>query len=102
MTFTGLRYGGGLAVRRGSEHSERREGEEPRQVQVGPMRQHELEAEQQRGGERGELERRLPARHEVGRYRADYEQDLEHALEHVQIRQARVVLPPVADRKSVV
>ena len=41
------------------EQSERDEGEEPRDVEVEPVRQHELEADQERTGQRGKLQRRL-------------------------------------------
>src|SRR3954470_9201288 len=81
------------------EHGEGGEREEPRQVEVEPVRQHDLEAEQQRGGERGELERRLAARDEVDGDRSEQERDLEHALQQVQVGQARVVLPPVPERE---
>src|SRR5205814_10248163 len=73
------------------EHREGCEREEPRQVEVEPVRQHQLEAEQQGGGERGQLERRLAARDEVDGDRADEQCDLEHALEDVQVGQAGVI-----------
>src|SRR3569833_30986 len=38
------------------------EREEPRQVEVDPVREHELEADDQRGGERREPQRRTVAR----------------------------------------
>ena len=45
------------------------------------MRQHELEADQQRGGQGGELERRLAPRHERRRDGADDQQRLQHLLQ---------------------
>src|SRR5918999_5585067 len=43
------------------KHCEGDEGEEPRDVEVEPVRQHELEADEQGARERGELERCLGA-----------------------------------------
>src|SRR5512132_1950290 len=54
----------------GGQHDERDEGEEPRYVEVEPVRQGQLEADQDGGGERGELERSLAPRHEVASDRA--------------------------------
>src|SRR6187551_3056172 len=62
----------------GRQEREGDEGEEPRDVEVEPVRQHELEADQHGGGERGELEDRLPPRHERNEQRAGDEKDLEH------------------------
>src|SRR5205807_6141458 len=67
-----------------SQHDERDEREEPREIEVEPVRQNELEADEQRRGQRGELERRLAARQEVDRNRAHDEQAFEHALDQVQ------------------
>src|SRR5256885_15460252 len=49
-----------------NEQRERRKREEPGHVEVEPVRQHELEAEDDRRCERGELERRLAAGGERG------------------------------------
>src|SRR5947207_14091321 len=49
----------------GRHDDERGEGEEPRDVEVEPVREGELEADQQGRGEGGELEWSLPPRHEV-------------------------------------
>src|SRR5205085_2535730 len=86
-----------LPLRR--QHDEREEREEPRQVEVEPVRQHELEADQERGGQRGELAGGLPARQEVRRDGRDREEHLEHALKDVEVGQPRAILPPVPDRE---
>src|SRR4051812_38191706 len=91
--------GGGQRLGGRREHGEGGEREEPRQVEVEPVRQHDLEAEQQRGGERGELERRLAPRDEVDGDRAEQQRHLEHPLQQVQVGQAGVVLPPVPERE---
>ena len=74
----------------GDQRDERDEGEEPRDVEVEPVRQHELEADEQRRGERGELERRLAPR---ARRRAasapTTSSTCEHALDEVQVGDAR-------------
>jgi hypothetical protein len=44
------------------------------------VRQHELEADEQRTGERSELERRAVSRPPVQRERADEERRLQHVL----------------------
>ena len=83
------------------EHRDRGEGEEPRDVRVEPVGEDELEAGEQRRGERGELERRLVARDERGDERADDEQHLEHVLHRMEVGEAaRVVLPPVPQREG--
>src|SRR5438067_1122808 len=81
------------------QHDEREEREEPRKVEVEPVGQDELEADQKRGGERRELEWRLAPGQEVDRDRAHHEQAFEHTLEQVQIREPGVVLAPVPDRE---
>src|SRR3954452_17133939 len=91
--------GGGQRLGGRREHGEGREREEPRQVEVEPVRQHELEAEQQRGGQGGELQRRLATWDEVDGDCADQQRPLEHALEQLQVGQPRVVLAPVPDRE---
>src|SRR5207244_412496 len=59
----------------------------------------ELEARDERGGERSELERGLLPRDERDDERAGHEQRLEDGLHEVQVRNpARVVLPPVPER----
>ena len=65
----------------GREHRDRGEAEEPRDVRVEPVRQAELEAGEERGRERGELERRLVARHERDDESARDEQALQHVLD---------------------
>src|SRR5438132_12262078 len=68
----------------GCEEGERDEGEEPRAVEIEPVRQHELEADQQRGRESRELERRLAAREARERDRAQHEPPLQAVLARVQ------------------
>ena len=54
------------------------------------MRQHELEADQERGGQRGELERRLAAAARTPSATAPTTSSTcEHALDDVQVGQAR-------------
>src|SRR6266511_452013 len=77
------------------------EGEEPRDVEVEPVREDELEAEEESGGQGRKLERRLAPRPEVDGERADQEQSFEHQLQDVQVGDAaRVVLPPVPYREG--
>src|SRR5207249_8974546 len=45
-------------VATGKEEREQHERQHPRQVEVEPVGQHELHGDEQRGGERSELERR--------------------------------------------
>src|SRR5919197_2772380 len=75
--LTLLERHGLLRRRRRRDQRERDEREEPREVQVEPVRQHELEADQDGGGERGEPERRAAARHERERERTGDEQNLQ-------------------------
>ena len=64
------------------------------------MRQDDLEADQERAGQRGQLQRRFRSRHECRRHGTHNEQALEHSLEDVQVRDsARVILRPVPERK---
>src|SRR5205809_4631004 len=63
------------------EHRVRREREEPRDVEVEPVREHELEAEQQHARQRSQLQRGLRPGYERERHRGDDDQHLEHALE---------------------
>src|SRR5688500_19840498 len=82
------------------EQGEGDEGEEPRDVEVEPVRQHELEADQDRGRQRGQLEDRLPPRDEGDEERARDEEHLEHLLHGVQVRHAGgAVLPPAPERE---
>src|SRR6186713_1446270 len=67
------------------EQCEGDEGEEPRDIEIKPVRQHKLEADQDRGGERGELEDRLLPRHERGQDRAGDDEHLHHLLDDVQV-----------------
>src|SRR5579864_1131923 len=95
------------APTRGSGRSftrcEEREGcerEEPRDVEVEPVRQHDLEPEQEDGGERCELQRRLPSRDECEGDCSDDQRSLEDLLQPVKIRKpACVVLLPVPERE---
>src|SRR5215217_4618794 len=80
--------------------SARDEGEEPRDVEVEPVRQDELKADQQRGRERRELERAFAARPEVRADSRHKEQTLQQPLDKVQVGDSRrVVLPPVPERE---
>src|SRR6187399_1227607 len=82
------------------EQCEGDEGEEPWDVEVEPVRQYKLEADQDRGGERGELENRLLPRHERGQDRTGDDEHLHHLLDDVQIGDpGGVVLPPAPDRE---
>src|SRR5713101_1897124 len=81
-----------LGCGRRRERRVRDEREEPGDVEVEPVRQHELEAEQQDARQRGELKRRLAPRHERERNGREHDERLEHALREMQIRQSlRVV-----------
>src|ERR687898_79092 len=60
------------------EQGEGDEGEEPRDVEIEPVRQHELEADQGRRRQRRQLQDRLPPRHEGGCEGAGDEQHLQH------------------------
>src|SRR5688500_18324280 len=82
------------------EQREDGEGEEPREVEVEPVRQHELEGRDQRRGQRRELQRRLPARNERCGERTGEHERLHDLVRKVEVRYAaRVVLPPVPDRE---
>src|SRR6266540_2082085 len=76
------------------------EGEEPRDVEVRPVRQHHLESEQEDAGQRRELQRRLPPRNHSEDERRSHEERLEEPLHDLKVRDAlRVVLAPVPDRE---
>src|SRR5262245_60092593 len=84
----------------GGQHDEGDEREEPRDVEVEPVRQRELEADQHGGGERGELERRLAARDEVAGDRPRDEERDRDLLERAEVGDpCRVVLAPAPDRE---
>src|SRR5918995_1248278 len=83
------------------EDGEGDEGEEPGQVEVEPVGQHKLEADQHRGGERGELQDRLLPRDEGDEQRAPDDEHLEHLLDDVQVGHAAgTVLAPAPDREG--
>src|SRR5215213_11196088 len=85
--------------RRGQQR-QRREREEPRDVEVEPVRQDELGADEERTGEGGELQRRLPPGHDGERERERDEAQLQHALRKAEVGEpVRVVLAPVPDRE---
>src|SRR6266550_5628083 len=67
------------------QQSKRDEGEEPWDVEPGPVREHELEADQERARQRRQLQRCLGARHERHGDGPDHEQPFEHALHEVEI-----------------
>src|SRR5256885_13190903 len=96
-----MRYrdlGGNRFALNGEGH-EGDEGEEPGQVEIEPVGQHQLETDQQSCGQRRQLAYRLSSRHEVHDDRADHEQNLQAPLDQMQVRIARAVLLPVPDRK---
>src|SRR5918911_2521260 len=62
------------------EESDRYERDEPRDVQIEPVRQHELESRDQRSGQRGELQRRLAARDHGSGKRAEYDKSLDDLM----------------------
>src|SRR6476620_9117135 len=68
--------------------------EEPRDVEPGPVREHYLETDQERTGQRGQLQRRFRSRHERRRERTDHEQPLENQLDRMQIGDTPSVVPP--------
>src|SRR5438094_5287219 len=99
-TFIALSLDDRFPRRRGRQGRVRNEWEEPRDVEVEPVRQHELEAEQQHAGQRRELERRLAPRNERERDGREHEEHLEHTLREMQVGQSLcVVLLPVPDRE---
>src|SRR5947207_1043483 len=69
-----------------SQERERDEREEPRDVEVEPMRQHELEAYEERSREGGELKGRLATGEERSGDRADDEHRLEPLLHAMEVR----------------
>src|ERR671911_168512 len=82
------------------EDGESDEGEEPGDVQIEPVRQHELEADQDGGGERRELQDRLPAGHEREQHRARGDEHLQDLLDDVEVGHPRcAVLAPAPDRE---
>src|SRR3954466_3396776 len=85
-------------MKRGGQQGEGGEGEEPRDVEVEPVRQHQLESDQQGGRERGQLELVLHLRNEVDDERAEQEQDLERRLHVMEVREAGKLVP-VPDRE---
>src|SRR6185503_1154013 len=92
-----LRRGRGKERRR--EEGEGDEGEEPRDVEVEPVRQHDFEADEKRGRESCHLELVLHARDEEHRERAEEEQHLQAGLEMVEVGVAGVLVP-VPDREG--
>src|SRR3712207_6783920 len=81
------------------EDGEGDEREEPRNVEIEPVRQDDLEADEEGGGERGEAQRRAHA-HERDDDGGEHEKRLEHLLDEVQVgNPRRVVLAPAPDRE---
>src|SRR6185295_1327367 len=70
------------------EHREGDEGEEPWDVEIEPVRQHDLEADQHRCSQRSELQDRLAPRDERHEQRAPDQQDLQHLLDEVKVGNA--------------
>src|SRR5215207_3379298 len=80
------------------EDGEGDEGEEPGDVEIEPVREDELEADEDRRGESAELDHVLPPWHEVDTHGADQDYDLQRGLEPMQVGEARVLIP-VPDRE---
>ncbi len=74
------------------------ERQEPGEVEVEPVREDDLEADQQKGRERGQLQRRLATGVEAHGYRGSEERRLQAGLRHRQVRVSGV-LCPVPDRE---
>src|SRR5262245_24355302 len=68
---------------RGCEESEGDEWEEPRDVEVEPVREHDLKADQKRGGQCRKLDLMLDTRHEEESDGGDHQGDLQAGLVHV-------------------
>ena len=77
-----------LARESGATSASATNGKNHGEVEVEPVRQHELEADQHRARQRGHAERRAAAREPRERERADDEQHLQHALHEVQVGNA--------------
>src|SRR4029450_7488771 len=80
-------------LQRRREDGEGHEREEPGDVEIEPVGQDELEADENRGRERAQLDHVLPSRDEVDRDGGHEEDDLEPCLDVVQVREARVLVP---------
>src|SRR5262245_9507518 len=84
----------------GGQDDEGDEREEPRDVEVEPVGQGQLEADQDGRGEGRELERRLAPRDEVAGDRPHHEQQDRDLLERAEVGNAgSVVLAPAPDRE---
>src|SRR5687768_16850532 len=70
------------------EDGEGDEGEEPGEVEVEPVREHELEGDQDRAGERRELEDRLLPGDEGDEQGSRDDEHLEHLLDDVEVGHA--------------
>src|SRR5260221_7698690 len=82
------------------EERERDERQRPQEIEVEPVREHDLEPEQDRGGQGSQLERPLPARDEGNEERECGRATLEDPLDEMEVRQpARVVLAPIPERE---
>src|SRR5580765_1842557 len=82
------------------QQGERDEGEEPGDVEVEPVRQNELEADQKRAGQGPKLQRRFDPGEECRGDCTDDEKTFEHPLDDVEVRNpACVVLRPVPERE---
>jgi hypothetical protein len=76
------------------------EREEPREIEIGPVGEDELEADDERGSESGELERRAATREERREGGAREDEPDQRKLHEMKVGDARgVVLPPVPDRE---
>ena len=91
--------GRGLSPRQ--QQREQDEGQEPRDVEVRPVGERELEADEHGSAQRGELERALAQRDRRDDAGEREDADLEDHLHDVEVRDpARVVLAPVPRREG--
>src|SRR3990170_4519557 len=80
-----------------SQEGDRDEWEEPRDVEIEPVREHELEADEERRRQSREPDRRPRPRDEGERESREHEHDLERPLDEREVDVA--VLSPVPDRE---
>src|SRR5215207_1830307 len=82
------------------EDREGDEGEEPWDVEIEPVRQHELESDQDGGGQRSELQDRLAPRQERDEHGACDQEHLQHLLDDMEVGHTfRVILAPAPGRE---
>ena len=82
------------------EQPQEDERDDPREVEVEPVGQRELEGDEHGGGERGQLERALAPRHDRDEPRECDREDDDDGLKEPEVgNPARVVLTPAPDRE---